>query len=259
MDGQGGLRPMGVRASVVWWAIPAAILYVSHYFIVPAFVQQTGQPYLLGYLLAYVSTMAMFLIAALTAYLVEGNPRRTGAFAQRFRLRAMHRQDWVWALGVLGFVIISYFGLGVTAGWLAQWQPFAPHPIFPPEFGPGGPAARAAGTFMGSKLTGLGWVAVIYLLGWVLNISGEELWFRGYILPRQEQAFGPRAWIANGLMFAFNHVWQPWNLLVILPSALLGAYAVQRRRNTWVLIVVHAVANLSLLVVIVANVLGMSL
>lgn len=259
MDHQDNIRPMGILLTIVYWAIPAAILYVSHYIMVPMFIQRTGQPYLVGYLIAWVSTMVFFFIAAFAAYRLEGNPIRLTAFTERYRLRRMSRQDWIWTLGIFGFVIISYFGLAFTSGWLAEWSFFGPHPVFPPEFGPEGAAARAPGTFMGMTITGLGWVAVVYLFGWFFNIFGEELWFRGYILPRQEKAFSNRAWVANGLMFTLNHIWQPWNLLLILPGALVAAFVVQRRKNTCILIIFHGLANAILLILIILNAFGLIL
>ncbi len=259
MDRSPNIRPLGILPTIVYWAVPAAILYVSHYILVPIFIQETGQPYLVGYLIAWISTMIFFFIAALTAYLMEGNPVDPTVFAKRFRLGRMSRQDWAWTLGILVFMIVSYFGLAFTSRWLAQCSFLAPHPVFPPEFGPDGAAARAPGTFMGMTITGLGWVALAYLFGWIFNILGEEFWFRGYILPRQEMAFGNNAWVPNGLMFTLNHVWQPWNLLLLLPGALFGAFVVQRRKNTWILIISHGFANAILLILIVLNAFGLVL
>ena len=259
MDRADRIRPMGFLLTIVYWIVPAFILYIAHYVLVPLFIERTGQPYLVGYLIAWVSTMVFFFIAVLAAYRLEGNPFRFTTFAERCRLRRMSRQDWIWTLGILGFVIISYFGLAFTSRWLAQWSFLAPHPVFPPEFGPDGAAGRVPGTFMGMTITGLGWVALVYLFGWIFNIFGEEFWFRGFFLPRQEKAFGNSAWVANGLMFTLNHIWQPWNLLLILPGALVGAFVVQRRKNTWILIVSHGLANAILLVLIVLNAFGLVL
>jgi len=57
-------------------------------------------------------------------------------------------------------------------------------------------------------------------------------------------------------MFGFNHIWQPWNLLMIVPGALIGAYIVQKRKNTWVLLIPHGILNVTLLIVIILNVIG---
>jgi len=249
---------MGSLLTAVYWAIPAAILYIAHYVLAPRLVE-SGRPYLIAYLVAYVSTMALFLVAALATYQLEGNPWSWDHFKARYRLQRLKGKDCLWALGVLVFIIVSYFGLAFTAGWLAHSPLFAPPPVFAPEFGPAGAAGREPGKFMGSPIIGSLGVAIIFLVGWFFNIFGEELWFRGYILPRHEQAMGGRAWIANGLMFTLNHIWQPWNLLMILPGVLFGAWVVQRQVNTWILILVHGLANAILLVVIVLNGFGVKL
>jgi membrane protease YdiL (CAAX protease family) len=258
MDRRHDVRPMGVLPTIIYWAIPAIILYVSHYILLPIFIQRTSQPYLVGYLIVWTLTMALFFVGALAAYCLEGNPIQLAIFAERYRLSRMNRRDWIWTLGILGFVLISYFGLAFTSRWLARWSFLAPHPVVPPELGPE-VVARTPGTFMGTRITGSVWVAAMYLFGWLFNIFGEELWFRGYILPRQEKALGKYAWVANGLMFALNHIWQPWNLLLILPGALVAAFIVQRRKNTWILIISHGLANAIPLVLIILNALGLAL
>jgi membrane protease YdiL (CAAX protease family) len=95
---------------------------------------------------------------------------------------------------------------------------------------------------------------LLYFVGWFFNIFGEEFWFRGYILPRQELAFGKATWLVNGLMFTLNHIWQPWILIAILPSSLLLAYSVQSRKNTWIGILQHGFVNFGLLVFLIIGV-----
>jgi membrane protease YdiL (CAAX protease family) len=256
MKSQGSMRPLGIGGSILLFIVPAAILYWAHYAFVPAFVTHTGQPYLTGYLIAYLVTMALFLVAALGGYKLEGHAMKWRPLAARFRLVRMTRADWLWTLGLFAISLALYFGLGFTSQWLARIPIFAPGPLVPADFGPGAASARVPGVLMGMSLAGKWWVALVFVVGWLLNIFGEEFWFRGYLLPRQELAMGAMAWIANGLMFGFNHIWQPWNLLLIVPTALLGAYIVQKRRNTWILVVMHGLMNLSLVLVVVLNVAG---
>jgi len=253
-----GIRPLGVAGSITLFIIPAAILYCTHFFFVPAFVNATGQPYLVGYLIGWSSTMAFFLVAALVGYKQEGNATQWSIFASRFRLARMTGADWLWTLGLFVTSMGLYFGLGFSSEWLARIPILAPHPLVPPDFGPGAATARVPGILMGMPLSGKWWVALVFFFGWLLNVFGEEFWFRGYVLPRQELAMGARAWIANGLMFGFNHIWQPWNLLLIVPGALVGAFVVQKRRNTWILIVVHGAMNLVLVVLVMLNVAGIA-
>lgn len=258
MNQQGRVASLGVVGSIACFAIPAAILYVAHYVLLPYFVQKTESPYLIGYLIAWPVTMAVFFVAAIVGFRLEGNSIQWTAMASRFRLVKMTGGDWLWAVGLVATSLVAYFGLGFTSQWLARIPLFAPHPLVPPDFGPGAANARVPGIFMGMRLAGEWWVAAVFVLGWLLNVFGEEFWFRGYILPRQELAMGARAWIGNGLMFGFNHIWQPWNLLLIVPTALLGAYVVQRRRNTWILVVMHGLMNITLVGMVAANVAGIS-
>jgi hypothetical protein len=47
---------------------------------------------------------------------------------------------------------------------------------------------------MGIPLQRAWWILVYYaVVMLVCNIGGEELWWRGYVLPRQELAFGKAA------------------------------------------------------------------
>jgi membrane protease YdiL (CAAX protease family) len=130
---------------------------------------------------------------------------------------------------------------------------FAPHPAFPPDM-TGGVEALTPGVLFGMQLRGQWWVIGVYFIGWVFNILGEEFWYRGWMLPRQELAFGRFAWIVNGVIFTFQHTLQPWNYLMILPGALFMVYVIQRRRNTWIGIIQHGLLNISLLLFAVQGV-----
>ena len=49
------------------------------------------------------------------------------------------------------------------------------------------------------------------------TVLGEELLFRGYLLPRMNGAFGRGDWVANGLLFTVYHLHVPW----AMPATLL--------------------------------------
>ncbi len=57
-------------------------------------------------------------------------------------------------------------------------------------------------------------------------------------------------------MFTFQHWMQPFNFLAIWPGALFMAWAIQRRRNTWIGILQHGLLNVSVLVMLVQWVIG---
>ena len=44
------------------------------------------------------------------------------------------------------------------------------------------------------------------------TVLGEELLFRGLLLPRMNGAFGRWDWVANGVLFAAYHLHVPWTI-----------------------------------------------
>lgn len=250
------LPPLGWKGSLGIFALLASGLYLAHYRLVPSYTAATGKPYLVGFLWAWVTTVGMVFTASLVLYGIEGRARAWRPFAARYWLDHMPRRDWLWALAVLLVTTGSMFGLSSTSEWLAKVSLFAPHPMFPPELQPGGFAKLTPGIFMGMALKNQWWIPGIYLVGWLLNVLGEEFFYRGWMLPRQVAAFGRWAWVVNGTMFCFQHFMQPWNFLAIWPGALFMAYVVQRRRNCWIGVIQHGVMNFATFVFVVAGVAG---
>ena len=67
---------------------------------------------------------------------------------------------------------------------------------------------------------------MLYLvIGLVFNIVGEEIYYRGYLLPRMRGAFGKWDWVANGVLSTLKHVYQRWLYPGILVGGLCFAFA----------------------------------
>jgi uncharacterized protein len=114
-------------------------------------------------------------------------------------------------------------------------------PSFPP------PPGRDFAAFVGSDagqafMSGnWGWFALIAALMVFNTVLGEELLFRGLLLPRMQGAFGRFDWVANGFLFAFYHLHVPW----VIPQTLLidtfaEAYPSRRYRSALIGIIVHS-------------------
>jgi membrane protease YdiL (CAAX protease family) len=55
---------------------------------------------------------------------------------------------------------------------------------------------------------------------------------------------GGRKWILNGLLWAVFHTAIGWRLaLALVPLEFIVPYIVQKRRNTWIGVLVHGVYN----------------
>ena len=85
-----------------------------------------------------------------------------------------------------------------------------------------------------------GWYGVL-LVSFLFNtVLGEELLFRGVLLPRMNGVFGERDWLANGLLFAAYHLHVPWVIPGTLLDTFIIAYPTKRYRSTWIGIAVHS-------------------
>src|SRR5215218_2846460 len=85
------------------------------------------------------------------------------------------------------------------------------------------------------------WFAVIVTL-FVFNTAlGEELLFRGLLLPRMQGAFGRWDWVANGVLFALYHLHVPWVIpQTLLVDTFVEAYPSRRYRSALIGIIVHS-------------------
>jgi uncharacterized protein len=101
-----------------------------------------------------------------------------------------------------------------------------------------------------------GWFAVLVVLAVFNTMLGEELLFRGLLLPRMQGVFGNRDWVANGVLFAVYHLHQPWVMLNSLVEGIfLLAYPSRRFESAWMGIIIHGVQSLFFIAVVLALVL----
>jgi membrane protease YdiL (CAAX protease family) len=250
------IKPLSFGRSIVYGLIPGVILFILHYYLIPGYIEQSGEPYFNGYWVGYLVSMGLVFVAAFIAYRREGNRFTWTAMKERFRLKPMTKQDWFWTLAIIFLVLITYFGLSFTGKWVKSVPLLSPRNVWPLEWGPQGPVKVVPGEFMGLALQGQWWVVLVYALGVFFNIIGEEFLFRGYFLPRQELAYGKHAWIVNSLMFWVLHIYQPWILIATLPTILFQVYIVQVRKNTWISIIQHGFVNSVPIFFLIAGVVG---
>ena len=103
----------------------------------------------------------------------------------------------------------------------------------------------------GGTIRGRWDIGALYLVTFGFNILGEEFWWRGIILPRQELAFGRKTWLVHGLLWSVFHIFKWWDILTLVPVCLLVAFSAQRTRSNWGALIGHALMNgASMLVVL---------
>jgi membrane protease YdiL (CAAX protease family) len=100
------------------------------------------------------------------------------------------------------------------------------------------------------------WLIIIAALVLFNTVLGEELLFRGLLLPRMNKVFGRWDGAANGVLFALYHLHVPWVIPWTLLDTFLLSYPSKWARSALVGIVVHSAQSVVILWVATALVLN---
>lgn len=218
--------------SLVFFGLVTIALYFATHYIIPFLIEAAKiHPALSWFIVGGIVVFVPLFVTAIVASRLEG-VKTFYAIKNRLRLKAMNRGDWLWTL--VGFVFVGVtMGLIMVAGECAAKtgliSRFATSPPFL-EFEPFRVGER--------------WMLLTWLPMFFFNIMGEELLWRGYILPRQELAHGKHAWIINCVLWLVFHISFGWSLmLLLLPMIIVIPYLVQKRANTWIGMILHGGMN----------------
>jgi membrane protease YdiL (CAAX protease family) len=124
-----------------------------------------------------------------------------------------------------------------------------------------GPSVRDFGDFVDSDRGedffrgAWGWFAVVVVLVVFNTVLGEELLFRGLLLPRMRGVFGRGDFVANGALFAVYHLHTPWVIPTSLVDIFALAYPSRRFQSAWMGIIVHSTQSVVVIGVVLALVL----
>ena len=177
--------------------------------------------------------------------------RREGYRMQLADLR--ERIHWHWprgwkGWGIASLVLVAAMALSMATGslnaMLAGIPGFVPPPWWPAASNPLVEVNSAAGYFPDVTLEGnFGFLLLYFVVGLVCNVFAEEIYYRGYLLPRMHGVFGRWAWVANGLGFTLKHLYQRWLYPGILVGGLAFAFAAGPLGSLPLAMVYHWVGN----------------
>jgi membrane protease YdiL (CAAX protease family) len=185
------------------------------------------------------------LLAGLVLLRREGYRLTPGALRDRIRWR--WPKGWkAWTLAAVVFVL--GMSLSMAMGPVSRALASVPGFIPPAWWGTGNnPTVQvegAADVFPDVNLEGNYLFALLYIvIGLVFNVFGEEIYYRGYLLPRMRGAFGKWDWVANGVLFTLKHVYQRWLFPGILVGGLSFAFAAGPLGSLPLAMVYHWVGN----------------
>jgi membrane protease YdiL (CAAX protease family) len=185
------------------------------------------------------------LAAGLVLLQREGYRMSMDALRDRLRIHwPKGLKAWALAAIVLILGMSLSMAIGPVNGMLASVPGFVPPQWWPAASNPTVKVNSAADVFPDVNLVGnYGFVFLYFAIGLVFNIFGEEIYYRGYLLPRMRGAFGRWNWVANGVLFTLKHVYQRWLYPGVLVGSLCYAFAAGPLGSLPLAMIYHWVGN----------------
>ncbi len=222
------LKKLGLLGSFGIY-IPAAILmYCLTKYLIPYLSEYTGQETILfWFIVAGLGIFTPLIITGLLILKTEGHAISKRTLTERLRFRSITKQNLLWCLiGLLAVGILSGIVIKVLELSFGQFD-------HSPAFMSFEPLTKERY-----------WLLLIWFPYWLLNILGEEFFWRGVLLPRQELSFGKYTWLIHGSGWGLFHVAFGLQLLITLvPLIFIQSYIVQRTKNSWIGVIMHGGLN----------------
>ncbi len=208
------------------------LLITLFYLLVSPLIIDQGFPGLAVLLLAEVMILAPVGLTHLYAKGRNLNGITTLHHVIAYQSKLTFKKYLKWFLIGFGLCILVYFPLypiglflrSSVFSWLPEWY-------FNPTYG----------------TTDMQLISRIFLLGiFIDGLIGpivEELFFRGYLLPRMEYL---KKWapVVNGVLFGLYHFWQPHNYLGIIGVGIVLSFVVWKTKNVYLGIIIHCTLNI---------------
>ena len=228
MDQEQELKKLGLISSLAIYIPAALLIYLLTNYLIPYLSEATGQETILfWFIVAGLGVFTPLIITGVIILKIEGLKISKNTWTKRLRFRRITLKDLIWS--ILGLLLVGIFS-GIIMYLLELVVGKFDH----------------SPTFMSFEpLTkGRYWLLLIWFPYWILNILGEEFLWRGVMLPRQEIAFGKYAWLIHGLGWGLFHIIFGWQLLItLIPILFLLPYIVQKRKNSWIGVIMHGGLN----------------
>lgn len=243
------------------WAAAAAPMAVLGWIVAPALGRTSANP---GFVRLGALTVGLIWQFVLVLILLarEGVPLRWSSVRERLWLVApsdssgrTNRRLWWWAIPLI--LVTFVYGMLLVGPIERAWVSLLPGLAEPEGFSMGAllesPEARA-------RMVGAWGFYLLFLVNALFNtVVGEELLFRGLLLPRMNGAFGKWDWVANGILFGFYHWHQPWGMLTsAIDGMLLYAFPSRRLHSAWFGIIAHSGQSVFIAFLLLGLVLGLA-
>ncbi len=225
------LKPLNFPKSLLLFGIPSVFFILIAYGVIPFLNTGLGlHPALSWFIGGLIVFVPLFILAVALAH-SDGYKTKKDLF-ERLRLKKLSGRDWKYVV-VSSLIIFTATGAIMGVSKLLNLKFGIPEIETTPAF-------MKFETLTGNQR----YLLLIWIVMFFFNMYGEELLWRGYILPRQELRFKENAWILNAVLWMLFHLSFGIQLMIMLvPIMIVLPYAVQKTQNTNVGLLIHALLN----------------
>lgn len=244
------------------WLAGGAPMWILGWLVYPALYQglTAADAGLLRIKLLTAGLIWQFVLSMLILH-KEAGDIRIETIRRRFWLnnpispKTGQKNNWLWWLVLPLIVLVAAMEMAVGPVLDNMWTRLFPFLAEPPGY--------SMEALFAPDLRAI-WIGAWDLLALTVVFSvfntflGEELLFRGVLLPKMNGAFGKWDWVANGVLFGLYHLHQPWSLPGNILSGLLFAFTGKRFHSNWFPILLHSGQSVFILFLILGLVLGLA-
>ncbi len=247
------------------WVLAAGPMGLLGWIVLPMLAPDfESNPLGAGVTRLVVITLGLVWLFVLSMFIVrrEEGDLRWATLKRRLRLNTPkdpttgepRRRLWLWVVPFL--VAVAVLELALNTPLESAWVSLFPSLAEPQGYSPD---AIFGSQEILQRLEGAWWFFALFLIQAAFNtVLGEEFLFRGVLLPKMEGVFGRWSWVANGVLFGFYHVHQPWGIPNSVLTGLLYTFPAYRYRSTWMAIILHSAQSVYLSFLVLGVVLGLA-
>jgi membrane protease YdiL (CAAX protease family) len=234
------------------WLAATASMGLFRYVVVPLALPrlpETLHPGIFFWIMMVLGMALQFVIAALLIR-HEVRPLTWGNLKKRLWLAAPTDPHSGRRRPILFLWVIPVLIYGFATGQTGILEPLRAA-VLRLAPGLGTPPFAGITGLVSPELVGAWWLGDLVLVtSLFIYLLGEELLFRGILLPRMNGVFGRYDWLANALLFAAYHVHMASCIPILLISDLLIALPSRVFRSNWMSVIIRGVEGVMLTVMV---------